>query len=291
MTVRRITTHRIQAMKDRGEPIPMVTAYDYTAARIADNAGIPIILVGDSMGMVVLGYDTTIQVTVDDIVRATSAVARGAHRPLIVADMPFMSYQVDARTALRNAGRLVQEGNAQAVKLEGGQAAVPTIGRLTDAGVAVMGHIGLTPQSVHQLGGYRIQGKTERSARQLVQDALAIEEAGAFAVVLELIPAELAEEITSRLRIPTIGIGAGVHTDGQVQVLHDMLGLSLDHTPRHAGHYAALAPIMEDALRRYADDVRDRKFPTDAHSFFADESRVTSDVARAERDERETDGQ
>jgi 3-methyl-2-oxobutanoate hydroxymethyltransferase len=291
MTVRRITTHRIQAMKDRGEPIPMVTAYDYTAARIADNAGIPIILVGDSMGMVVLGYDTTIQVTVDDIVRATSAVARGAHRPLIVADMPFMSYQVDARTALRNAGRLVQEGNAQAVKLEGGQAAVPTIGRLTDAGVAVMGHIGLTPQSVHQLGGYRIQGKTERSARQLVQDALAIEEAGAFAVVLELIPAELAEEITSRLRIPTIGIGAGIHTDGQVQVLHDMLGLSLDHTPRHAGHYAALAPIMEDALRQYADDVRDRKFPTDAHSFFADESRVASDVGRVDRDERETDGQ
>ena len=291
MTVRRITTHRIQAMKDRGEPIPMVTAYDYTAARIADNAGIPMILVGDSMGMVVLGYDTTIQVTVDDIVRATSAVARGAHRPLIVADMPFMSYQVDARTALRNAGRLIQEGGAQAVKLEGGQAAVPIIGRLTDAGVAVMGHIGLTPQSVHQLGGYRIQGRTERSARQLVEDALAIEEVGAFAVVLELIPAELAEEITSRLRIPTIGIGAGIHTDGQVQVLHDMLGLSLDHTPRHAGHYAALAPIMEDALRRYADDVRERRFPTDSHSFFADESRVTSDVARAERDERETDGQ
>jgi len=291
MTVRRITTHRIQAMKDRGEPIPMVTAYDYTAARLADNAGIPIILVGDSMGMVVLGYDTTIQVTVDDIVRATSAVARGAHRPLIVADMPFMSYQVDARTALRNAGRLVQEGGAQAVKLEGGQSAVPTIGRLSDAGVAVMGHIGLTPQSVHQLGGYRIQGKTERSARQLVEDALAIEDAGAFALVLELIPAELARDITSRLRIPTIGIGAGVHTDGQVQVLHDMLGLSLDHTPKHAGHYAALAPIIEDALRRYADDVRERKFPTDSHSFFADESRVTSSVTSVERDERETDGQ
>ena len=291
MTVRRITTHRIQAMKDRGEPIPMVTAYDYTAARIADNAGIPMLLVGDSMGMVVLGYDTTIQVTVEDIVRASSAVARGAHRPLIVADMPFMSYQVDAHTALHNAGRLIQEGGAQAVKVEGGKAIVPIIQRLTEAGVAVMGHLGLTPQSVHQLGGYRVQGKSERSARQLVDDALAIEEAGAFAIVLELIPSELAQEITEKLRIPTIGIGAGVHTAGQVQVLHDMLGMSVDHTPKHAGHYADIARTMEQALQRYAEDVRQRRFPTDAQSFFADEDRVRSNVAPAEGDASETDGQ
>ncbi len=280
MTVRRVTTHRIQAMKDKGEPIPMVTAYDYTAARIVDQSGIPMILVGDSMGQVVLGHDSTIPVTVDDIVRASGAVVRGARRPLVVADMPFMSYQVDAETALRNAGRLMQEGGAQAVKLEGGRPIAPIVRRLTDAGIAVMGHIGLTPQSVHKLGGYRVQGRGEAAAAGLMQDALAIQEAGAFAIVLELIPAEQAAEITRRLSIPTIGIGAGMHCDGQVQVLHDMLGLVQDFQPKHAKRYAELATVMQGALERYADDVRERRFPSDAESFFSDDSNVRNGAPR-----------
>lgn len=270
MRPRRITTHKIQAMKARGERIPMVTAYDYTQAQIVEAAGIPMILVGDSLGNVVLGFDSTIPVTVDDMVRHSAAVVRGADTPLIVVDMPFMSYQVDAETALRNAGRLLQEGGAQAVKLEGGKPVAPIIRRLTDAGVAVMGHIGLTPQSVHKLGGYRVQGKTDRSADELIQDALAIQEAGAFAIVLELIPAELAAEITERLDIPTIGIGAGLHTDGQVQVLYDMLGLSLGFKPKHAGNYASLGVTAKDALERYAAEVKTGSFPTAAQSFHVD---------------------
>lgn len=270
MRPRRITTHKIQAMKARGERIPMVTAYDFTQAQIVEAAGLPIILVGDSLGNVVLGFDSTIPVTVEDMIRHTAAVVRGADTPLIVVDMPFMSYQVDAETALRNAGRLLQEGGAQAVKLEGGRPVAPIIRRLTDAGVAVMGHIGLTPQSVHKLGGYRVQGKTNRSANALIEDALAIQEAGAFALVLELIPAELAAEITERLDIPTIGIGAGLHTDGQVQVLYDMLGLSLGFKPKHAGNYASLGQTAKDALERYADDVKTGAFPTAAQSFHVD---------------------
>jgi 3-methyl-2-oxobutanoate hydroxymethyltransferase len=257
-------------MKERGERIAMVTAYDYTQARIVDSTGIPLILVGDSLGNVVLGFDSTIPVTVDDMVRHTAAVVRGAQTPLIVADMPFMSYQVDAETALRNAGRLLQEGGAQAVKLEGGRPVAPIIRRLVDAGVAVMGHIGLTPQSVHRMGGYRIQGKTERDASELIKDALAVQEAGAFAIVLELIPSELAAEITEKLSIPTIGIGAGVHTDGQVQVLYDMLGLVPDFKPKHAGSYANLALVIQDALERYNADVKSGAFPTPANSFFLD---------------------
>ena len=274
MAQRRITTHKIQQMKRRGEPIPMVTAYDYTAGRIVDASGIPMILVGDSMGHVVLGHDSTIPVTVDDIVNASAAVVRGTTRPLIVADMPFLSYQIDAETALRNAARLIQEGGAQAVKLEGGKTVAPIVSRLADAGLAVMGHIGLTPQHVNQLGGYRVQGKSEFAANQIIEDALALQEAGAFAIVLELIPMELAMKITETLDIPTIGIGAGVHCDGQVQVFHDMLGLDPDFRPRHSGKYADLAPIIKDALVRYSDDVRDGTFPTDTQSFFSDETRV-----------------
>lgn len=276
MPSRRMTTHKIQAMKRRGERISMVTAYDYTQAKIVDSAGIPMILVGDSLGNVVLGFDSTIPVTVDDMVRHTGAVVRGAETPLVVADMPFMSYQVDAETALRNAGRLLQEGGAQAVKLEGGKPVAPIVRRLVDAGVAVMGHIGLTPQSVHRMGGYRVQGKTERDASALIDDALALEEAGAFAIVLELIPSELAAEITEKLTIPTIGIGAGVHTDGQVQVLYDMLGLVPDFKPRHAGSYANLAPVIQDALERYNDDVKTGEFPTPANSFFTDKKSADS---------------
>jgi 3-methyl-2-oxobutanoate hydroxymethyltransferase len=278
MTQRRITTHKIQQMKRRGEPIPMVTAYDYTAARIVDASGIPMILVGDSMGHVVLGHDSTIPVTVDDIVNASAAVVRGTTRPLIVADMPFLSYQIDAETALRNAARLIQEGGAQAVKLEGGKSVAPIVRRLADAGLAVMGHIGLTPQHVNRLGGYRVQGKSEFAANQIIEDAMALQDAGAFAIVLELIPVELAKKITETLDIPTIGIGAGVHCDGQVQVFHDMLGLDPDFRPRHSGNYADLAPIIKDALVRYSDEVRDGTFPTDDQSFFSDETRVREDA-------------
>ncbi len=279
MALRRITTHKIQQMKRRGEPIPMVTAYDYTAARIVDAAGIPMILVGDSMGHVVLGYDSTIPVTVDDIVSASAAVVRGTTNPLIVADMPFLSYQIDAETALRNAARLIQEGGAQAVKLEGGKTVAPIVRRLADAGLAVMGHIGLTPQHVNKLGGYRVQGKTESTANEVLEDAIALQEAGAFAIVLELIPVELAKKITETLDIPTIGIGAGVHCDGQIQVFHDMLGLDPDFRPRHSGKYADLASIIRDALERYSDDVREGTFPTEEQSFFSDESRVHSTAA------------
>ena len=282
MAQRRITTHKIQQMKRRGEPIPMVTAYDYTAARIVNASGIPMILVGDSMGHVVLGHDSTIPVTVDDIVNASAAVVRGTTRPLIVADMPFLSYQIDAETALRNAARLIQEGGAQAVKLEGGKSVAPIVGRLADAGVAVMGHIGLTPQHVNQLGGYRVQGKSEFAANQIAEDALALQEAGAFAIVLELIPVELAKKITQALDIPTIGIGAGIHCDGQVQVFHDMLGLDPDFRPRHSGKYADLAPVIQDALERYGDDVRAGTFPTDAQSFFSDESRIRESSTTAD---------
>ena len=281
MAARRITTYKIQQMKRRGTPIPMVTAYDYTAARIIDAVGLPMILVGDSMGHVVLGYDSTIPVTVDDIVNASAAVVRGTTKPLIVADMPFLSYQIDAETALRNAARLIQEGGAQAVKLEGGKSVAPIIRRLTEAGIAVMGHIGLTPQHVNRLGGYRVQGKTETTANEVLEDALSIQEAGAFSVVLELIPAELAKKITKVLDIPTIGIGAGVHCDGQVQVFHDMLGLDPDFRPRHSGEYANLAPIIKDALVRYGQDVGAGKFPTDAQSFFSDESRVMRPIRNA----------
>ena len=247
----------------------MITAYDYPSARFADEAGIPMILVGDSIGNVVFGYDSTIPVTMEDMIRAAASVVRGANRSLIVADMPFMSYQTDAGTAIRNAGRLLQEGGAHAVKLEGGRTIAPVIRQLSDAGIPVMGHVGLTPQSVHSIGGYRVQGRSQKGADALMQDALAVEEAGAFAIVLELIPAELAAEVTRRLRIPAIGIGAGVNCDGQVQVLHDMLGLALDHKPRHARQYADAGALIRQAIANYASDVQTGAFPGDEESFFS----------------------
>ena len=245
----------------------MVTAYDYTAARIADAAGIPIILVGDSLGMVVLGYDSTIPVTMDDMVRHGRMVSRGASEALVVVDLPFMAYQVGPAEALRNAGRLMQEGGAHTVKLEGGVAIADTVRRIVDAGVPVMGHIGLTPQSVNALGGYRVQGRTRAAARRLLDDALALQDAGAYSVVLECVPSQLARLITERLTIPTIGIGAGPDCDGQVQVFHDMLGLFADFVPRHARQYAKLAEDMGQAFRQYAEDVRNGVFPSDAESF------------------------
>ena len=263
--IKRFTVLQFQRMKARGEPIPMVTAYDYTHAKLADIAGIPSILVGDSLGNVVLGHKTTIPVTVDDMCSATAAVCRGASRALVIGDMPFMSYQPDISTAMRNAARLMQEGGAHAVKLEGGIFVESTIRALVDAGIPVMGHVGFTPQSFHSFGGYRVQGKGD-SAERVVKDAIAVQHAGAFAVVLELMPAELAERITSQLDIPTIGIGAGPHCDGQIQVLHDLLGLDPDFKPRHAGNYANISSIITEALSTYAADVRLGKFPMEEQS-------------------------
>lgn len=247
----------------------MVTAYDYPTARLADEAGVEVILVGDSLGMVVLGYESTIPVTMADMLYHTRAVTRAVRRALVVADLPFLSYHVSPEEALRNAGRLVQEGGAQAVKLEGGAPVVETVRRLVQAGIPVLGHLGLTPQSVHQLGGYRVQGRTVAAARQLLADALALEEAGAFGIVLELVPAQLAAAITRRLRIPTIGIGAGPDCDGQVQVLHDLLGLAGERLPRHARRYADLATAIRQALTTYCQEVKQGVFPTAAHSVSA----------------------
>lgn len=270
--MRRVTANDIKAMKAKGEKIPVITAYDYPTARLADEAEFPIILVGDSLGMVVLGYDSTIPVTMDDMVHHTGAVARGANHALIVADMPFMSFQISSADALRNAGRLVQEGGAQSVKLEGGESVAEEVRRIVGLGIPVMGHVGLTPQSVHRFGGYRVQGKAREQAAQLLRDAQALEEAGAYAVVLELIPAPLARIITQRLTIPTIGIGAGPYCDGQVQVLHDMLGLYPDFVPKHTKQYLRLSELISDALRRYVQEVREGAFPTEKESFDMDEA-------------------
>ena len=269
---RRVTTKDIAGMKSRGEKIAMVTAYDYTSAKLADQADIPIVLVGDSLGMVVLGHDSTIPVTVDDILHHLKAVARGAQQSLIVGDLPFMSYQIDTSQALSNAARLCQEGGAQTVKLEGGESVAETVRRIVDCGIPVMGHIGLTPQSVNTFGGYRVRGKARDEAGQLIRDAVALEEAGAYSVVLELVPAPLSKVITERLSIPTIGIGAGPYCGGQVQVLHDMLGLYTDFVPRHTRQYARLAETIVDALRQYKSDVREGTFPTEKEISGMDES-------------------
>ena len=245
----------------------MITAYDYCSARIVEAAGIPIILVGDSLGQVILGYDSTVSVTMDEMVHHTKAVVRGTDRTHIVGDMPFLSHQAGEGEAVRNAGRLLQEGGAQSVKLEGGRHVAATVSRIVRCGIPVMGHIGLTPQAVNQLGGYRVQGKSAKAAVHLLEDARALEEAGAYAIVLECVPAPLAELITDRVSIPTIGIGAGPHCDGQVQVFHDLLGLFTDFEPKHAGRYANLAETIGRAVAEYAGDVRAQRFPTDRQSF------------------------
>ncbi len=264
------TVRQLAEMKERGERIPMITAYDYTTASLADSAGIPVVLVGDSLGMVVLGYESTIPVTMEDIIHHTRMVARGNKNSLIVADLPFMTYQVEPSQALRNAARLLQEGGAHTVKLEGGENIAPTIRRIVDCDIPVMAHIGVTPQSVNAFGGYRVRGRSVEQARQIVRDALAVEAAGAYAVVLELVPAPLATLITERLTIPTIGIGAGSGCDGQVQVLHDMLGLFTDFVPRHARRYANLSQVISEAFTQFANDVRDGSFPAAAESFTLD---------------------
>jgi len=275
----RLTIDELKAMKRRGDKIAMLTAYDYPTARILDEAGVPIILVGDSLGMVVLGYDSTLPVTMEDMIHHTRAVVRGSQRAHIVFDMPFMSYQTGIEDALRNAGRALKEAGAQSVKLEGGAHMAETVRRLVEVGIPVMGHIGLTPQSVNQLGGFRVQGKTPAAAVRLLHDARALEQAGAYAIVLETIPAPLARIITSKVSVPTIGIGAGPHCDGQVQVIYDFLGLYPDFVPKHCRQYAHLAEEISRAVRQYLDDVRGGAFPTEKESFAMDES-VLAELAQ-----------
>jgi 3-methyl-2-oxobutanoate hydroxymethyltransferase len=261
--VRRVTLRDVQAMKARGERIVVLTAYDHPSARLADAAGIPLLLVGDSLGMVVHGHDTTLAVTLDDMVRHASAVVRGARQALVIADLPFLTYASEA-DAVASARRLMQEAGVQAVKLEGGGAVVPIVRRLVELGVPVMGHLGFTPQSQHTLG-LRVQGKDAAGARRLVEDAVALEAAGAFAIVLELVPAPLAKAVSARLSIPTIGIGAGPDCDGQVQVWHDVLGLYDGKPPRHAGRFAEIGEAIAAALTDYAAQVRNGGFPTAAN--------------------------
>lgn len=268
----RMTARRIRSMKSKGQRVPVVTAYDYTFARLADRAGFPVVLVGDSLGMVSLGYDSTIPVTMDDMVRHTKAVVRGTERPLVVTDMPFMSFQPSVEQAMKNAGRLVQEGGAQSVKLEGAGPTIEKVRRIVEAGIPVMGHLGLTPQSVHQFGGYRVQGKARNDALRLLNDAQALQEAGAYALVLELVPAPLARVITRKLSIPTIGIGAGPYCDGQVQVIHDILGLYDDFVPKHTRRYLELSETITAALGKYAREIRDGSFPSSDESFDMDEA-------------------
>jgi 3-methyl-2-oxobutanoate hydroxymethyltransferase len=265
--IRRVTTREIALMAAEQQPIAVITAYDATSARLGEEAGAPILLVGDSLGMVVQGHEYPIPVTLDQMVYHTGIVARVTRRPLIAADLPFMTYQLSPEQALANAARLVQEGGAQAVKLEGGAGLAPTIRRIVEAGIPVIGHVGLQPQSVHAVGGLRAQGREAEAAAQIVRDALAVEAAGAFAIVLEAIPAPLAALISERLVIPTIGIGAGPHTDGQVQVFHDLLQLFEGFAPRHARQYARAGDVMREALQAYVRDVAARAFPTDAHSY------------------------
>src|SRR5450631_4366461 len=249
------------------DKIVCLTAYDYPTARLLDEAGVDVILVGDSLGMVVLGYESTLPVTLDEIIHHTRAVRRGTRRALVVADMPYGTYHTDNAESLRNAVRLVKEAGAEAVKIEGGERRLELIARLTEAEIPVMGHVGLTPQSVNALGGYRVQGKTPASADQLLRDARSVEAAGAFAIVLEAMPRELAAQITSEVRIPTIGIGAGPDCDGQILVLSDMLGLTFGPTPKFSRPYANVREIISNAVREYTSDVRDSTFPSDAESY------------------------
>jgi 3-methyl-2-oxobutanoate hydroxymethyltransferase len=256
----RITPDQIKQMKERGERIPMLTCYDYSSAQLLEAAGLPLLLVGDSLGNVVLGYETTLPVTLDDMIHHARAVVRGTKRALVVVDLPFGTFQVSPQETLHHAARIIKETGAQAVKLEGGVRSAASVRALTEAGIPVMGHLGFTPQSVNMLG-YKVQGKTDHAARALLADAAALEEAGVFALVLELVPAELAQLITQRTSIPTIGIGAGPLCDGEVQVLHDVLGLFPDFTPRHTRRFAELGAALRDAATAYASAVKERSFP------------------------------
>lgn len=263
----KVTVPGISKMKHEGKKITCLTAYDYSLARILDSAGVDVLLVGDSVGCVVQGQPNTLTVTMDEMIYHTRLVARGRKRALVVGDMPFLSYQVSREQALRNAGRFLQEAGAEAIKLEGGVAMSDSIAAIVSAGIPVMGHVGLTPQSVHRFGGYKIQGREKGQHEIIVRDALAVQEAGAFAIVLEGVPTALAKDITERLTIPTIGIGAGIHCDGQVLVVHDMLGLFDDFTPKFVKRYADIKGSMSAAVKSFIEDVRERKFPGEEHSF------------------------
>ena len=264
-----------QKMKDEGTKISMLTAYDYSTAKLVDEAGVNSILVGDSLGMVMLGYDDTLSVTMEDMIHHTAAVSRGAKSALVIADMPFMSYEPSVEMAVNNAGRLMKEGRANAVKLEGGVRVAAQIKAITTAGIPVCAHIGLTPQSVNAFGGFKVQGKTEEGAQQMIDDALAIQEAGAFAVVLECVPAKLAALISEKLSIPTIGIGAGAGCDGQVLVYQDMLALFSDFKPKFVKHFGNIGPQMTAAFKAYDEEVKAGTFPAEEHTFKIDEETLS----------------
>ncbi len=261
------TVSTFKEQKANGDKITMLTAYDYSTAKLVDSSGINGILVGDSLGMVMLGYEDTLSVTMEDMIHHTAAVCRGAKNALVVGDMPFMSYQVSVEEAVRNAGRLMKEGRCHAVKLEGGVAVCPQIKAITQASIPVMAHIGLTPQSVNAFGGFKVQGKSEDAARKLIEEAKAVEEAGAFSIVLECVPAKLAELISKSVNIPTIGIGAGAGCDGQILVYQDMLGMFSDFTPKFVKKYAEIGDVMKAAFEKYIEETKDGSFPADEHTF------------------------
>ncbi len=265
------TIDAIKKKKLAKEKIVMLTAYDYSTAKLVDEAGVPLILVGDTLGVVVLGYESTIPVTMDEMIHHTKAVVRGTRNALVVGDMPFMTYRISTSEAMRNAARFFQEGGVQAVKLEGGEVVAETVRKIVDCGIPVMGHIGLTPQSIHQLSGHKVQGKTRETAGRLLRDAIALEQAGAFAVVLELVPTQVSKLITGKIEIPTIGIGAGADCDGQVQVISDMLGLFTDFVPRHAKQYAKISETIKAAIAEYITEVTSGGFPGPEHSSSIDE--------------------
>jgi len=274
MDRKKITPVDIQAMKKEGKKITMLTAYDYPMALLEDRAGIEIILVGDSLGMTVLGYENTLPVTMDEMIHHTKAVARGAKYALILGDMPFMSYNTSERDAILNAGRFMKEAKADAVKLEGGASVKDIVKALVKAGIPVMGHIGLTPQTISMLGGFKVQGKDAQAAQRIIDDALFLQDAGAFSVLLEAVPGPIAKRVTERLTVPTIGIGAGVHCDGQVLVVHDMLGLFDRFTPKFAKRFVNLSEVILNAFETYREEVLKEKFPTDQHSFHIDEKEL-----------------
>jgi 3-methyl-2-oxobutanoate hydroxymethyltransferase len=283
ITIPELLQRKSQAGQSASQKITCLTAYDYPTARLLDEAGVDVLLVGDSLGMVVLGHDSTLPVTIDDMLRHTAAVRRGTKRALVIADMPFGSYHTDTGEALRNAVRFIKEAGAEAVKIEGGERRLELIVKLTEAEIPVMAHIGLTPQSVNALGGYRVQGKTADAAEQLLRDARAVEAAGAFAVVLEAVPRELAAQITRELRIPTIGIGGGPDCDGQILVIHDMLGLTFGHTAKFTRQYANVGEVISNAVREYCADVKQGNFPTDAESYHAGTSSSSTAAAAQQK--------
>jgi 3-methyl-2-oxobutanoate hydroxymethyltransferase len=267
MATKKFTTASFMESKKKGKKISMLTAYDYSMAKLLDEAGVDSILVGDSLGMVILGYENTLQVTVDDMIHHCKAVARGANRAFVIGDMPFLSYHVNVEESIRNAGRIIQEGNVQAVKLEGGEDVIDKIRGIVKAQIPVMGHLGLTPQSLHLMGGFKVQGKSEEQAQKIIRDALLLQEAGVFGIVLECIPEKLSEIISQKLDIPTIGIGAGKYCDGQVLVSQDMLGMFSNFKPKFVKQYAQLEKDIKQVVGQFIQEIEDMEFPAKEHTF------------------------